>query len=121
MTKQGGSSMTVGAERFSVSIAPDGAVVPVGELDEITVDEVRVLVDEVMAPGRAIVLDLTQLTFMDSNVIHWLTEVFNATGTPVILRNTPQTAQLLLRVAATVGPDGEAWVFERDLHSPPAD
>ncbi len=109
--------MSLSADRFSVRMAPDGAFVPIGELDAITVEELRLLVDEVMLPGRAVVLDLAKLTFMDSNVIHWLVEVHVASGTPVVLRNTPHTARLLLGVAATVGPDGEAWVFD-DLDCP---
>ena len=87
----------------------------VGELDLTTVQELRILVDEAMVPGRAVVLDLAEVTFMDSNVIHWLIELFDATGTPVVLRNAPHTARLLLGVAEIVGPAGEAWVFEGDI------
>ncbi len=104
--------MALGEEWFSVRIAADGALVPNGELDMTTVEELRFLVDEVMVPGRTIVLDLACLKFIDSNVIHWLVEVFEVTGTPVVLRNTPRAARILLDVAAIVGANGEAWVFE---------
>jgi hypothetical protein len=38
-------------------------------------------------PSRPIVLDLAQVTFMDTGAIHWLVEVCDATGHPVVLRN----------------------------------
>ena len=113
--------MALAAEWFSVRISADGAFVPNGELDMTTVEELRFLVDEVLVPGRTILLDLACLRFIDSNVIHWLVEVFEVTGTPVVLRNTPQTARLLLDVAAIVGADGEAWVFEGDLEASAAE
>jgi anti-anti-sigma factor len=112
--------MTAAAQPFSVSVAPDGAFVPIGELDFATVQDLRDLVDEVMVPGRAIVLDLAQLTFIDSSVIHWLIATCQATGHPVVLRNASTTVRRLLDVASTVGPGEDAWVFDRDLRTPAA-
>ena len=65
-----------------------------------------------MTPGRAIVLDLTQLTFMDGSVIHWLVEACDATGRPVVLRNASPVIRRILGLVATVGFDSDAWVFE---------
>jgi anti-anti-sigma factor len=106
--------MPVTRDLFSLSVAPDGASVPTGTLDLSTIQELRELVDEVMAPGRAIVLDLAQLTFMDSSVIHWLVEVCDATGHPVFLRNASPVVRRILDIATTVHFDGDAWVFDGD-------
>ncbi len=58
------------AERFNVEIRPDRQrvlVVPHGELDLATVDEVAVEVDELVARGfDAIVFDLRATSFIDS-------------------------------------------------------
>ena len=103
---------------LSVSVAPDGAFVPTGELDLGTIRKLRELVDEVTVPGRAIVLDLAHLTFMDNNVIHWLVEISDATGHPVVLRNASPTIRRILDIATTVDFDSEAWVFDSDPASP---
>jgi anti-sigma B factor antagonist len=56
---------------FSVEIRPAddrAAVVPRGDLDLATVDEVRTAVDDLVAQGfGAVVLDLRELTFIDSS------------------------------------------------------
>ena len=45
--------------------------------------EARQRVDEFMVPGRAVVLDLAGITFLDSMTLHWLVELADATGEPV--------------------------------------
>jgi anti-anti-sigma factor len=110
--------MPVTRQLFSVSVAPDGAFVPTGQLELSTVQELRQMVDEAMAPGRVIVLDLAQLTFMDSSVIHWLVEICDATGHPVVLRNASPVVRRILDIATTVDADSDAWVFDRDRPSP---
>jgi anti-anti-sigma factor len=104
--------MTATWQAFSVRVAPGRTFVLTGELDLSTVRELRDLVDEVVAPGRAIVLDLAQLTFMDGSVIHWLVEICDATGHPVVLRNVSPVVRRILDITATLGPDRDAWVIE---------
>jgi anti-anti-sigma regulatory factor len=101
---------------FSVSIAPDGAFVPVGELDLLSLKELRDMVNDVMIPGRPIVLDLAQLTFIEGGVIHWLVEVCDATGQPVIIRNASPSVRRVLDIVSTVDADGDAWVFAADAN-----
>lgn len=113
MTSVGGAVPATRLQ-FSVSVSPDGAFVPIGELDLSTIQELRNLVAQVMRPGRPIVLDLAQLTFMDSNVIHWLVEVYDATGRRVILRNASPVVRRILDTATAVDSDGDAWAFEAD-------
>jgi anti-anti-sigma factor len=103
---------------FSVSVASDGAFMPSGALDLGTVRELRGLVNEAMVPGRAIVLDLAQTTFMDSNVIHWLVEICDVTGHPVVLRNASPTVRRILDIATTVDFDSDAWIFDGEPSSP---
>ena len=105
-------------QRFSVSVASDGAFVPIGELELSTLQELRDLVQEVMVPGQGVVLDLAQLTFMDSTVIHWLVELCDATGHPVVMRNASPTVRRILEIARTVDADGDAWIFHGDPEDP---
>src|SRR5262245_41807121 len=102
---------------LSVSVAPDGAFVLTGELELSTLQALRNLVDGVIVPGRPIVLDLAQLTFMDSSVIHWLVETCDATGHPVVLRNASPVGRRILDIGTIVDADGDAWVFDGDLGS----
>ena len=103
---------------LSVSVVPDGAFILAGELELSTLGALRDLVQKIVVPGRVIVLDLAQLTFMDSSVIHWLVETCDASGHPVVLRNASPVVRRILDIAATVDFDGDAWVFDGDRASP---
>jgi hypothetical protein len=59
------AAMTATWQAFSLSVASHGALVLTGVLHLSIVRELRDAVDEVMAPGQAIVLDLAERTFMD--------------------------------------------------------
>jgi anti-sigma B factor antagonist len=62
---------------FSISRHRDGAagvIVPVGEVDLVTVHEVRENVRAAAADCRRVVLDLRQVTFMDSSGLRLLVE-----------------------------------------------
>ena len=111
--------MAVTREPFSVSVAPDGAFVPVGELDLATVRELRDMVDEVLVPGRQIVLDLAQLTFIELSAIHWLVEVCDATGYSVVLRNVSQPwMPTAMRGSSRSTEAGENKMILDDRHFP---
>src|SRR4051812_7918956 len=70
-------------EAFGVEVVPDRErviVVPRGELDLLTVDHLAREIDGVVAAGlEEVVLDLRQLSFMDS------------TGIPLLLEQTRRT------------------------------
>ena len=89
-----------------------------GELDLSTLQALRDSVREIVVPGRAVVLDLAQLTFMDSSVIHWLVEVCDETGHPVLLRNVSPVIRRILDITTVVDADGDAWVFHGDGPNP---
>lgn len=64
-------------ESFDLDERADGersVVVLRGELDLATVDEVRARLDELRAEGRPVVLDLDELSFMDSTGIRLVLE-----------------------------------------------
>ena len=58
-----------------------------GELDVATIQDLQDKIDEIMVPRQAIVLDLADLTFLDSSAMHCLVRTFEATGRPVVLRD----------------------------------
>ena len=89
-----------------------------GELDLSTLQELRDLVQDIVVPGRAVVLDMAQLTFMDSSVIHWLVEVCDETGHPVVLRNVSPVVRRILDITTVVDSDGDAWIFDGDRSNP---
>jgi len=55
---------------FHVEVTPAGSLLLRGELDMATVQDLQDKIDGIMVPGQAIVLDLAQLTFLDSSAIH---------------------------------------------------
>ena len=105
---------------LSVSARPDGVVVLVGELDMDTLPEARQRVDEFMVPGRAVVLDIAGITFLDSMTLHWLVELADATGEPVIVRHATDAARVVLGIAAFLGSDSGAWVLDQTERPAPA-
>lgn len=54
---------------LNVTVSRDGALVLRGELDIEPVQDLQDVIDEMMVPGRAIILDMALLTFMDSSAI----------------------------------------------------
>jgi anti-sigma B factor antagonist len=66
-----------GENDFSISSHRDGdatVVAPVGEVDLVSVDEVRTQVRDAAGASRRVVLDLRQVTFMDSSALRLLVE-----------------------------------------------
>jgi anti-anti-sigma factor len=53
-----------------------------GELDLATTQELQDKIDEIMVPGQPIVLDLADLTFLDTSAVHCLVRTFEETGRP---------------------------------------
>ena len=68
--------LTQEPEPFSVDVRPDRRrvfVVPRGELDMATVDELDAVIDELVGRGfDAVVLDLRATSFLDSSGVHLL-------------------------------------------------
>jgi anti-anti-sigma factor len=101
-----------------VELGPARSLTLRGELDMATVQDLQAKIDEIMVPGQPVVLDLAQLTFLDSSAIHLFIRTCASSGHPVVLRETTST----VRRNPGSGRDGqlhpEAWVFEPDGHDP---
>lgn len=66
-----------GENDFSISRHHEGdatVIAPVGEVDLVSVHEVRTQVRDAAAEARRVVLDLRQVTFMDSSALRLLVE-----------------------------------------------
>jgi len=91
--------------RFSTEVAraDDATVIHVrGEIDMSTCERLRDVIEPHLGPQQAIVLDLSQVEFMDSSSLHVLEEArgkLTADGGSLILRNPSQAARLLLTAA----------------------
>src|SRR5215211_1266765 len=94
---------------FTVRAGPRGALVLSGERDGATIQELQDKIDEIVVPGQRIVLDLADLTFLDSSAMHCLVRTFEATGRPVVLLNA---SRALRRILGYMTQQPEAWVFD---------
>ena len=100
---------------FHVEVTPAGNLLLRGELDMATVQDLQDKIDSIMVPGQAIVLDLAQLTFLDTSAIHCFIRAEAGSGHPVVLMNASRTVRRILELAEL---GSQAWVF--DGHGPAA-
>jgi anti-sigma B factor antagonist len=92
-----------------------GVVVPVGEVDLVTVHEVRSNLRDAAAETRRVVLDLRQVTFMDSSGLRLLVEaqqLADQSGFALAVVRGPASLERLFEVT---GLDARL-----DLHDDPA-
>jgi len=82
-----------------------------GELDLSTVHDFHEVLDQVATPGRALVLDLSQVTFMDSIGVHGLLKAWHMTGEPVVLQNPPARVRRLLAICDPKSRP-QAWMIQ---------
>jgi anti-anti-sigma factor len=94
---------------FTVRSGSTGTLVLSGELDLATIQKLQDKIDEIMVPGQPIVLDLADLTFLDTSGMHCLVRTFEATGHPVVLLNASRS---LRRILGHMTQEPEAWVFD---------
>jgi anti-anti-sigma factor len=100
-----------GPGAFYVNVDDDGALVLRGQLDIGTIQDLQDKIDDVMVPGVAIVLDMAQLTFLDSSAIHCFIKACQVTGHRVVLRNATPTVRRVLELADAKA-EPEAWMFD---------
>ena len=94
---------------FYVQIDPAGALLLRGELDISTVQDLQDKIDEILIPGQPVVMDLAQLTFLDSSAVECFFKTWYASGHPVILHNATPVVRRILDLAKL---QPEAWVFD---------
>jgi anti-anti-sigma factor len=106
----GGGAMSLKVpSHFDVEVTPAGSFLLRGELDMATVQDLQDKVDGIMVPGKAVVLDLAQLTFLDTSAIHFFVRAEAESGHPVVLMNASRTVRRVLDLARV---DSQAWVFD---------
>jgi anti-anti-sigma factor len=96
---------------FDVRVDPEGALVLRGELCFGSVQDLQDKLDQVLVHDRPIVLDLAQLTFIDSTGIHCIVKTSSASGHPVRLRNTRPAVRRTLDMLDP-SRDHQEWVFD---------
>src|SRR6266511_2916530 len=102
-----------GPSGFYVQLGPSGTLLLRGELDMGTVQDLQDKIAEIIAPGTPIILDLTQVSFLDSSAIHCFLKTWHASGHPVVLLNTSPSARRVLDLATL---EAEAWLFDGEAH-----
>ena len=104
-----------GSSGFFVMLQSSGVLLLRGELDLAPVQDLQDSIDEIPVPGQPVILDLAQLTFMDTSASHCLIKTWDATGHPVLRRNSSAAVRRLLKLA-----DGQshAWTFDQEGPAP---
>jgi hypothetical protein len=83
-----------------------------------TVQDLQDKIDSIMVPGQAIVLDLAQLTFLDTSAIHCCIRAEAESGHPVVLMNASRAVRRILHLARL---DSYPWVFDGHGPAPASD
>jgi anti-anti-sigma factor len=96
---------------LNVTVSRDGALVLRGELDMESVQDLQDVIDEMMVPGRAIILDMALLTLMDSSAIDLFIKTYQMTGHRVVLRNASPVVRRILGLVDSRAEPG-AWMFD---------
>jgi anti-sigma B factor antagonist len=92
-------------EAFSTEVAQEdgAAIIRVrGEIDIATCERLRDAIEPHLGPNQTIVLDLSEVQFMDSSSLHVLEQArgtLTADGGSLILRNPSRAARMLLSAA----------------------
>jgi anti-anti-sigma factor len=93
---------------LEVEAGPDGSLRLSGEFDMSSVETFRLAVETSADPEREIVLDLTDLTFLDSSGIRAILTMVQEIGTNGVLLRNPQPN--VRRVIELVGIDGRSGI-----------
>jgi anti-anti-sigma factor len=96
---------------FTVQVDPSGALLLRGELDASTVPSLETKITKLVAPGRALILDLTRLTFLASAGIRCFVRTWKTSGQRVVLRDAPNSIRRVLWLVDG-RPEPEAWVLQ---------
>jgi hypothetical protein len=100
---------------FLVQVGRDEALLLRGELDLATVQDLQDSIDEILVPGRAVILEMAQVTFLDTSAIYCLIRTWDASDHPVLPRKSSAAVRRFLDLA-----DGQshAWTFDPDGSGP---
>ena len=99
-----------GSGAFRVEVQPDSVLTLWGELDLATVQDLQDKIDEIMVPETPVVMDLAQLTFLDSSGMQCLIRTWMSSGYPVELRNASDSVHRILDFVLS-NDEPRPWVF----------
>ncbi len=109
------------AEDFSTEVnsTDEATVIHVrGEIDMATAERLRDVIEPHMGPEQTIILDLSEVEFMDSSCLNVLVQArgrLTENGGSLILRNPSSAAHRVLTVA------GATYLLETDARDHPSD
>ena len=93
---------------LEVDVDPDGTLRLSGEFDMSSVETFRLAVETSADPERDIVLDLTDLTFLDSSGIRAILTMAQEFGTSGVVMRNPQPN--VRRVIELIGIEGRSGI-----------
>ena len=114
-------TLTAMVENFSTQVdaTDEATVIHVrGEIDMATAGRLRDVIEPHMGPAQTIILDLSEVEFMDSSSLHVLVQArgrLTDNGGSLILRNPSSAAHRLLTAA------GATDLLEADARDSPTD
>jgi anti-sigma B factor antagonist len=97
------------ADILSTHVAREGDNIVIhvrGQIDMATCERLRDAIEPHLGPAQTIVLDLSEVAFMDSSSLHVLVQArgrLTADGGSLVLRNPSRAARRLLDVACAEG------------------
>jgi anti-anti-sigma factor len=91
---------------FAVRADPEGVLWLAGEFDLAAIDAFQAAVDAALDTQRDLVLDLSELTFLDSTGIRAFLDVADQVGGGVILRRPTQSVRKVLGLVGIEGHQG---------------
>jgi anti-sigma B factor antagonist len=110
---------------LSVQVAEEGGRTVAhiaGEIDITSIGRLRDAIEPYLGPRQIVVLDLSEVTFMDSQMLHLLVQArtkLTEDGGSLVLRNPSEVARRLLTVAEMSDLlDAEAERIGEDSSSP---
>lgn len=109
----GSSPVVKASSPLYVEISSDGSVFLRGELDMATVRQLEESVAELIRAGRPLIVDMSQLTYIDSSGVGWLGRVYVATRERVVICNPSRQVRRVLELM-DAGMKPIAWVTQTD-------
>jgi anti-anti-sigma factor len=93
------------AQSFEMRTDPDGVLWLSGEVDLAVVDRVLAAGDDLRA-RHELLIDLSEVTFIDSSGIRAIVELCRRVRCPTVLRNPSQSARRVLELVGLEGHGG---------------
>lgn len=91
---------------FDARLDADGVLWVTGELDVAAVDPFSAAATAAVDGQREFVIDMTELTFIDSSGIRAVTRLATDTDRPIVLRNLQRSVRRVIDITAIAGRHG---------------